>query len=152
LWHPIAGTVWSVTDPTGRIALWGLFFLGWGVVFLATFLIDHWELFGLSQAWHHFRGTAMPPPRFRTPLFYRWVRHPLYTGLLLALWATPDMTYGHALLAFGLSVYIFIGIAYEERELIGNFGETYVEYRRKVGMVVPWVGRGGKEASVRENA
>lgn len=149
-WHPIAGSLWSVESPGWRIVLWVLFFIGWGVLFVTTHLINHWELFGLSQAWHHFRGSTAPPPQFRTPLFYRWVRHPLYSGFLLALWATPDMTYGHALLAFGLSVYIFVGIAYEERDLIGHFGETYVEYRRRVGMVVPWIGRGGKPAPVRE--
>lgn len=140
-WMPIAGTVWSVELPAARIALWALFFLGWGVLFIATHLINHWELFGLAQAWRHFRGTEAASPTFRTPLFYRWVRHPIYSGFLLAFWATPEMSYGHLLLAIGFTLYILIGIAFEERDLVGQYGATYVEYRRKVGMVVPWVGR-----------
>jgi protein-S-isoprenylcysteine O-methyltransferase Ste14 len=140
-WMPISGTVWVVDNPTVRIVLWALFFLGWGVLFIATHLINHWELFGLAQAWRHFKGAEAPPPRFRTPLFYRWVRHPIYSGFLLAFWATPSMSYGHLLLALGFTIYIVIGIAFEERDLVGHFGETYVEYRRKVGMVIPGVGR-----------
>ena len=141
-WHPIAGSLWTVENPALRFALYALSFAGWGIVFVATFLINHFELFGLQQAWHHFRGTQAKPPRFRTPLFYRWVRHPIYTGFLIAFWATPDMTYGHLLLAAGFTVYILIGIAYEERDLIGHFGETYSDYRKRVGMVFPGVGRG----------
>jgi protein-S-isoprenylcysteine O-methyltransferase Ste14 len=140
-WHPIAGTVWSVDDPAGRVALWGLFFLGWGVLFVATHLINHWELFGLAQAWRHYRGVEPPAAEFRTPLFYRWVRHPIYSGFLLAFWATPEMSYGHVLLAVGFSIYIFIGIAYEERDLIAHFGDTYADYRRRVGSVLPGFGR-----------
>lgn len=140
-WMPIEGTVWSVANPAARIALWALFFLGWGVLFIATHLINHWELFGLAQAWRHFKGTEAAPASFRTPLFYRWVRHPIYSGFLLAFWSTPHMTYGHLLLALGFSLYILIGIAFEERDLVGQFGETYVEYRRRVGMVIPGVGR-----------
>ena len=140
-WHPIAGTVWSVQDEAARIALWALFFAGWGVLFIATHLINHWELFGLAQAWRHFRGTEAAPQTFRTPLFYRWVRHPIYSGFLLAFWATPEMSYGHLLLAVGFSVYIFIGIAHEERDLIAHYGETYADYRKRVGMVFPGIGR-----------
>jgi protein-S-isoprenylcysteine O-methyltransferase Ste14 len=152
MWHPIAGTIWHVVNPSGRIVLWALMFVGWGILFVTTFLLNHFELFGLQQAWFHFRGRTAPGPRFRTPLFYRWVRHPLYSGFLLAFWSTPDMTYGHALLAFGFSIYIFVGIAYEERDLIGHYGETYADYRRRVGTVIPGIGRGGKPAPVRENA
>ena len=140
-WHPIAGTVWSIDNPTGRIVLWALFFAGWGILFVATHLINHWELFGLAQAWRHFRGTEAPPQTFRTPLFYRWVRHPIYSGFLLAFWATPEMTYSHLLLALGFSAYIFVGIAHEERDLIAHYGETYADYRKRVGSVFPWVGR-----------
>jgi methanethiol S-methyltransferase len=140
-WHPIAGTVWSVQNETARIAIWALFFAGWGILFVATHLINHWELFGLAQAWRHFRGTEGVPPTFKTPLFYRWVRHPIYTGFLLAFWATPEMSYGHLLLAAGFSIYIFVGIAYEERDLIGHYGETYTDYRKRVGMVFPGIGR-----------
>ena len=140
-WQPIAGTVWLVENPAARMALWALFFAGWGILFVATHLINHWELFGLAQAWRHFRGVDAAPPTFRTPLFYRWVRHPIYSGFLLAFWATPEMSYGHLLLAVGFTIYILIGIAYEERDLVGHYGETYVEYRTRVGMVIPWVGR-----------
>jgi protein-S-isoprenylcysteine O-methyltransferase Ste14 len=140
-WHPIAGTVWSVENPTARIVLWALFFAGWVILFIATHLINHWELFGLAQAWRHFRGTEGAPPTFRTPLFYRWVRHPIYSGFLLAFWATPEMSYGHLLLAVGFTAYILVGIAYEERDLIGHYGQTYTDYRKRVGMVFPWVGR-----------
>lgn len=142
-WHPIAGTVWSVDDPAGRMALWVLFFLGWGILFVATHLISHWELFGLAQAWRHYRGTEPPLQQFRTPLFYRWVRHPIYSGFLLAFWAAPEMSYGHLLLAAGFSFYIFVGIAYEERDLMTHFGDTYAAYRRRTGAVVPGIGRRG---------
>jgi protein-S-isoprenylcysteine O-methyltransferase Ste14 len=152
LWHSIPVTIWHVADPTWRVVLWVLFFVGWGILFIATLLINHFELFGLSQAWHHFRGTSAPPPQFRTPLFYRWVRHPIYSGFLLAFWATPDMTYSHALLAFGLSIYIFVGIAYEERDLMGHFGQTYADYRRRVGMVVPGIGRSRRPAAIADEA
>ena len=140
-WHPIAGTVWSIENPAGRIVMWALFFAGWGILFVATHLINHWELFGLAQAWRHFRGSEGTPPTFKTPLFYRWVRHPIYSGFLLAFWATPEMTYGHLLLALGFSAYIFVGIAHEERDLVAHYGETYTEYRKKVGMVFPGLGR-----------
>jgi len=140
-WHPIAGTVWSVENPAGRMALWALFLLGWTILFVATWLISHFELFGLAQAWRHFRGAAAPDQPFRTPFLYRWVRHPIYSGFLLAFWSTPEMSYGHLLLAIGFSAYIFIGIAHEERDLIAQFGGHYSDYRKRVGMVVPGVGK-----------
>lgn len=141
-WHPLPGVVWSVADPTGRAVLWGLFAAGFGIVFVSTWLINHFELFGLAQAWQHFRGHEPQPHAFRTPLFYRLVRHPIYLGFLLAFWATPEMSIGHLLLAAGFTVYILIGIRYEERDLVAHFGDTYTQYRTRVGMVLPWVGRG----------
>jgi len=143
LWHPIAGTLWSVEAPALRMILWGLFALGWVILFIATHLISHFELFGLTQAWRHFRGTEPQAQQFRTPLFYKIVRHPIYTGIFLAVWATPDMSYSHLLLAIGFTIYLLIGIRYEERDLIENFGARYVEYRRTVGMIIPGIGRGG---------
>lgn len=140
-WHPIEGTLWSVGAPGARVALWALFLLGWTILFISTWLFSHFELFGLSQAWNHFRGREARPQSFRTPLFYRWVRHPMYSGFLLAFWATPDMTYSHLLLAIGFSVYILVGITYEERDLVGAFGDEYTDYRKRVGMVVPGMGR-----------
>jgi protein-S-isoprenylcysteine O-methyltransferase Ste14 len=140
-WHPIPAPIWHVADPTGRVLLWILFGLGFGVVFISTWLISHFELFGLAQAWSHFRGTMLTEQRFRTPLFYAAVRHPIYLGFLLALWSTPDMSAGHLLLALGLTGYILVGIRYEERDLVSNFGATYVEYRERVGMVIPRIRR-----------
>jgi protein-S-isoprenylcysteine O-methyltransferase Ste14 len=141
LWHPIAGGVWLVGQPAGRIVLWALFALGWVILFIATHLINHWELFGLAQAWRYFRGRQAEPHVLRQPLFYRLVRHPIYSGILLAVWATPEMSYGHLLLAIGFTIYIVIGIRYEEKDLVAYFGVTYVEYRRRVGMVIPGIGR-----------
>lgn len=140
-WHPIEGSVWSVEAEGARIALWVLFGLGWTILFIATHLINHWELFGLAQAWRHFRGAQAQPPAFRTPFLYRWVRHPIYSGIFLAVWATPDMTMGHLLLAVGFSLYILIGIAFEERDLVKWHGEKYIEYRRRVGAIIPGLGR-----------
>lgn len=140
-WHPIAGVVWSVENEAARLAIWALFLLGWTILFIATWLINHFELFGLAQAWRHFRGSDAPAQAFRTPFLYRWVRHPIYSGFLLAFWATPDMTYGHLLLAIGFSIYIFIGIAHEERDLVDHFGDEYGQYRTRVGAVIPGIGR-----------
>ena len=113
-----------------------------GRLFVSTWLINHFELFGLAQAWSYMGGTEIARPRFQTPLFYRLVRHPIYLGFLVALWATPHMSMGHLLLSVGLSIYILVGISYEERDLIAHYGATYVEYRIKVGMILPRIGRG----------
>ncbi len=140
-WHTIDGSLWSVENPALRMAFWAVFFLGWGILFIATWLLNHFELFGLAQAWRHMRGIEAAPPEFRTPLFYKMVRHPIYLGFFLGLWATPDMTYSHALLAAGMTVYIMIGISYEERDLIAEFGDRYREYQRSVGSFLPWIGK-----------
>ena len=135
-WRPIEGTVWSIGGTVAYV-LWGLFVLGWLIVLLSTFLINHFELFGLQQAWFHARGRQAAPPQFRQPLFYKLVRHPLYAGFFLAFWATPQMSYGHLLLALGMSVYMLIAIRFEERDLVGLFGRDYEEYRERVGMLTP---------------
>jgi len=122
--------------------LWGLFGLGWLVVLVSTFLISHFELFGLAQAWGPAKGAGeVAAPVLRTPFFYRHVRHPLYSGFFLAFWATPQMSAGHLLLAIGVSVYMLIGIFYEERDLISTFGEDYRAYRARAGMLTPKFGR-----------
>ena len=136
-WRPIPRIVWSVENPAGVILLYGLFAAGWGIVLLSTFLLSHFELFGLKQVWGHARKTGATQPVFRTPFFYRLVRHPLYSGFILAFWAIPVMTAGHLLLAAAMSAYILIAIQHEERDLVGQFGERYVEYRRRVGMLAP---------------
>lgn len=114
-----------------------MFWLGWGMVLLATFLISHFELFGLKQAIDHWRNTPQKAAIFKTPLLYRVVRHPMYLGFLIAFWATPHMTAGHLLFALGMSVYLFVGARFEERDLVQLFGERYRRYRREVGIIVP---------------
>lgn len=135
-WRPIEGAIWSLDGPAA-IVLWVLFGSGWLLVLLSTFLINHFELFGLQQAWLHARGREAAPPIFRQPLLYKLVRHPLYAGFFLAFWATPHMSYGHLLLAAGMSVYMLIAIRYEERDLVGIFGRDYEEYQQQVGMLTP---------------
>jgi protein-S-isoprenylcysteine O-methyltransferase Ste14 len=130
LWRPIPAPVWTVAGA-GAIVLWALFAIGWGMVLLSTFLINHFELFGLEQLWRELRGIPAAGPQFRQPLFYRWVRHPLYFGFILAFWATPRMTVGHLLLALGMTIYILIAIRLEERDLLASIGAPYADYRRR---------------------
>jgi protein-S-isoprenylcysteine O-methyltransferase Ste14 len=140
-WRPLAEpVVWSVTDPIGRLVLQAVFWIGWGVLLISTFLINHFELFGLRQVWANLRGQALPAPVFHTPLFYRHVRHPIYLGFVLGFWATPEMTAGHLLFAAASTGYILIGIWFEERDLVAQFGQRYEAYRRQVGMLVPKLG------------
>lgn len=140
-WRPVPGELWSVEGESLRLLLWVIAASGWGIVFISTFLISHFELFGLHQIWSDLRSRSLPALTFRQPLFYKLVRHPIYTGFLLAFWATPDMTYGHLLFAVGMTIYIIIGIRYEERDLKNDLGEVYEEYSRRVGMVIPGVGK-----------
>jgi len=136
-WRPIPTVAWNVSNPVASGIVWLLFWLGWFTVLLSTFLINHFELFGLHQAWLNMRGQEAEAPKFRQPLLYKWVRHPLYLGFFLAFWATPEMTAGHLLLAVGMSVYMLIAIRYEEHDLVGYFGRDYEDYRRDVGMLTP---------------
>ncbi len=138
-WRPIPGLVWSVHSDAGTAILWALFGFGWLTVLVTTFLISHFELFGLKQVWLHWRGARADPMPFRTPFLYRLVRHPMYAGFFIAFWATPLMTFGHMLLAVGMSVYILIAIRYEERDLVGVFGDDYQDYQARVGMLLPKV-------------
>ena len=141
-WRPIDIEVWTVGAPFSDL-IWILFWAGWLTVLVSTFLINHFELFGLQQAWFYCRGREAAAPKFRTPFFYKWVRHPLYFGFFLAFWATPDMTVGHLLLAAGMSVYMLIAIRHEERDLVGLFGKDYETYREDVGMLTPRFRRRG---------
>lgn len=137
-WVPIEEpVVWKVEHGTGAALLWGLFALGWVLVLVSTFLISHFELFGLQQVAARLTRRALPEAEFRTPLLYRYVRHPLYAGLLLTFWSVPVMTSGRLLFALGFSTYILIGIAFEERDLVLRFGERYRTYRGQVGMLIP---------------
>lgn len=140
-WRSIPATLWAVEVPWGRDLLWALFGIGWATVFLSTWLLDHFELFGLRQAWAGYRGTPIPAPQFRKPLFYRHVRHPLYAGFLIAFWAIPVMTLGHLLFAVAMTGYVLIAIHYEERDLAHFLGADYVDYQHQVGMLVPGVGK-----------
>ena len=144
-WQPLGGTVWDVENPIGRAALWTVYALGWLTVLGTTFLINHFDLFGLRQVWLYFRGKPYTHIRFRTPGPYQFVRHPLYVGWITAFWATPTMTLAHLVFAVGMSAYILIAIPFEERNLVMHHGESYAGYRRRVPMLIPGVGgRGGK--------
>lgn len=136
-WRPIGAIIWNVTNPIASDLLWMLFWIGWLTVLVSTFLINHFELFGLQQAWLNFRGREAPRPVLRQPFFYRWIAHPLYAGFFMAFWAAPEMTAGHLLLAGGMSIFMLIAIRYEERDLIDLFGEDYRKYRAGVGMLLP---------------
>jgi methanethiol S-methyltransferase len=137
LWRPLAGTLWDVRGSRAELLLWAIFGCGWLIVLLSTFMISHFELFGLKQVWDHLRSAAAAPPTFRQPFFYRFVRHPLYSGFFVAFWATPHMSYGHVLLAAGMSFYMLIAIEYEERDLVRLFGADYVAYRGQAGKLTP---------------
>ena len=146
-WRPLPATVWSVEQPTAVAAIWVVFGLGWATVLTSTFLINHFDLFGLRQVWAYRRNKEIPPPDFRTPLFYKVVRHPIYLGFIMAFWATPVMSQGHLLFAFATTAYVLIAIQLEERDLIAHFGDQYRDYRGRVGMLTPRVG-GRKAAPV----
>jgi methanethiol S-methyltransferase len=136
-WRPIDTIVWNASNSMLAGLLWLLFWAGWGTVLVSTFLINHFELFGLQQAWLHVHGREAEKPELRQPFFYKWVAHPLYAGFFLAFWAAPEMTAGHLLLAVGVSIYMLIAIRYEERDLTNLFGEDYRRYRSSVGGLVP---------------
>ena len=138
-WQPIPEPiVWKVEGDAARTAMWAVFALGWSLLLLSTFLLNHFELFGLRQVVSRFTGEPIPESEFRTPLLYRYIRHPLYFGFLLTFWSVPTMTAGHLLFSLGATGYILLGIWFEERDLVQQFGDTYRRYRDQVGMLVPW--------------
>jgi protein-S-isoprenylcysteine O-methyltransferase Ste14 len=136
-WQPIPTPVWTVNHPVAAGAIDAVFWLGWAVLVASTFLLDHFELFGLSQVFMRLFGKQPSEAKFRTPLLYRYVRHPIYLGILLAVWATPAMTVGHLVYSLGITAYILIGIQLEEHDLIQQFGDRYRRYRRHAAMLVP---------------
>jgi methanethiol S-methyltransferase len=137
-WRPIPSIVWQVQDPTLAMTVQAISLLGWGLVLVSTFLINHFELFGLQQVLQNLAGKSPSEPRFKVPGFYKFVRHPIYLGFIIAFWAAPTMTVGHLLFAAVTTAYIFVGIMLEERDLIELFGDQYRRYRDQVGMLIPY--------------
>lgn len=137
-WRPLPEVIWSVETGLWHSLLIGLFWGGWGLVLLSTFLINHFDLFGLRQVYLHLKDKEITPIEFKEPWLYKYVRHPLMLGFIIAFWATPYMTLGHLVFAIATTGYIFVGIWFEERDLIRYHGEKYREYRERVGMLIPF--------------
>ncbi len=137
-WRPMPAIVWQVANTQISMAIIGLSFVGWLLVLTSTFLINHFELFGLHQVTNNLSGRAMPEPSFKTPLFYKFVRHPIYLGFIIAFWAAPTMTVGHLLFAAVTTAYIYVGILLEERDLVHFIGDDYRRYKERVRMFIPW--------------
>ena len=136
LWQPMGGIVWSVSNAIWSRAIYAVYFAGWGLMIYATFLMDHFEMFGLRQVWTAYQGGDCWSPKFRTPGLYRHVRHPIYLGWLLILWASPIMTVTHLVFAAGMTIYMLVGIQFEERDLAVELPD-YQQYKRKVPMLLP---------------
>lgn len=136
-WRPLPASLWDAGSGLGQAIGWGIFAIGFGIVLVSTFMIDHFELFGLKQVWNGFTGGHTEFARFKTPFLYKLVRHPIYLGFLLAFWGTPHMTVGHLVFAAGMTAYILVGIRYEERDLIRFHGADYERYRQQVPMILP---------------
>jgi protein-S-isoprenylcysteine O-methyltransferase Ste14 len=149
-WRPLPQVVWSVEDPAGASALWSASWAGWGLVLVSTFLISHFHLFGLTQGTARLLGRTLPEPEFTTPMFYRWIRHPIYAGFIVAFWATPVMTLGHLVFAVMTTGYILVGIWLEERDLVAHFGARYERYRQATGMLLPKPPRFGRPTPKQE--
>lgn len=144
-WQPMTALIWNVQEEAGRIILQGLFWVGWLVVFLSTFMVSHWDLFGLRQVFLNLQGKAYHSPEFKTRALYGLVRHPIMLGFIIAFWATPTMTQGHLVFAVATTVYILIALQFEERDLINALGTVYVEYRKRVPMLLPWSRAGNRK-------
>jgi protein-S-isoprenylcysteine O-methyltransferase Ste14 len=137
-WCPMPAIVWQIDEPGIAMTVATVSLVGWVMVFTSTFLINHFELFGLHQVASNLAGREMPAPRFRTPLYYQFVRHPIYLGFIIAFWAAPTMSVGHLLFAAVTTAYIFVGILLEERDLVDLFGDDYRRYKDRVSMLLPW--------------
>jgi len=145
-WEPIGGTVWNASSDAVVVGLVTLYMFGWALVLVSTFLIDHFDLFGLKQPWRYFRGKPYDPPKFYIPALYRVVRHPLYLGWLIVFWSTPTMTFAHLVFAVVTTAYVLVAIRFEERDLVDFHGEAYRRYRKQVPMLLPLWRRGKPEA------
>lgn len=137
LWRPLPDVIWEISNSNIAMLVTAVSLLGWLIVLTSTFLINHFELFGLHQVANNLSGQPMPTPRFRTPLYYKFVRHPIYLGFIIAFWAAPVMTVGHLLFAAATTAYILIGIWLEERDLVDMFGDDYRRYKERVSMLIP---------------
>jgi protein-S-isoprenylcysteine O-methyltransferase Ste14 len=143
-WQPITGNVWHVESQAGSMVLWAVFALGWLIVLVSTFLINHFDLFGLRQVWLRFRNQEYTGLRFTEWSLYKYVRHPILLGFIIAFWATPHMTWGHLLFAAVTTAYMLVAIQFEEHDLVSEHGDRYLEYRKRVPMILPL---GGKRSS-----
>lgn len=139
-WQPMSGMIWQVDNPTAVMAIRTTGLLGWGILLLATFQLDHFALFGLRQTFAPLRGNPIPQAQFKMPGLYKLVRHPIQTGVLIGIWAVPVSTTGHLVLALGMTIYIFVGLYFEEKDLVREFGDTYRDYKTRVAKVIPFVG------------
>lgn len=137
-WRPMNEVIWNIESGIGSIILTGLFWVGWGIVLSSTFMINHFDLFGLRQVYLHLKGKEITPIEFKEPWLYKYMRHPLMLGFIIAFWATPYMTLGHLVFAIATTGYIFVGIWFEERDLIRYHGAKYKEYRKRVRMIIPF--------------
>lgn len=137
LWQPMNATIWQVENSIVVFVINALFWLGWGILLISTYLIDHFELFGLKQVYFQLRKKQMPAIGFVTPFFYKYVRHPMMIGIIVAMWATPHLTVGHLIFALGMTIYIGIGVAFEEKDLIKHFGKRYRAYQAQVPSIIP---------------
>ncbi len=138
-WQPIGGVIWEVKNFTGQIIILALFALGWLLVLISTFWIDHFDLFGLRQVYLYWRDRAYSPLPFMTPGLYKYIRHPLYLGWFLAFWASPKMTVTHLVFALVTTAYILVAIQFEERDLLEAYGKVYADYRQRVPMFIPFL-------------
>ena len=146
-WRPMPEVIWDASPGAGTISLWTLYGLGWFLVFIATFMINHFDLFGLRQIWIHAQGEEYRHPEFQTTALYQHLRHPIMLGFIIAFWATPHMSAGHLLFAVATTLYILAGIRFEEQDLMGFLGSDYRIYRQRVPMFVPFLKRGSSRTT-----
>jgi protein-S-isoprenylcysteine O-methyltransferase Ste14 len=145
-WQPIGGLIWDAPEGWPRMAVTGLYLFGWALLLYATFLIDHFDLFGLRQVWRRLAGQSYAEPVFRTPSLYKLMRHPIYVGWLIIFWSAPTMTVAHLVFAVVTTIYSLLAIQLEERDLTRQFGKDYTDYKRRTPMLVPGMGRAAPTA------
>lgn len=138
-WQPMDGIIWQVSNSLVQQVLWVFFALGWVLILVSTFLTDHFDLFGLRQGWLYFVKKTYTPVKFTEYLFYRWIRHPMMSGLLVAFWSLPTMTVGHLVFSIGMSLYVLVGIHFEEKSLAKDIGQSYQDYQQRTSKVIPKV-------------